>query len=455
MSVYNVGKFSFTSGHISFIKDVSSLTSKAAIAQLIGITLTPIITRLYQPDEFGVVSLFVTIGMVVGVLSALRYDAAVVLPKEETDARSLVFLSIAITVLFSVLGTMVVALMNWWRPDIMQAGTLGHWVFALPLAWACLGVINTLTTWCTRRKMYQSLGNSDIAVAVSSGATRIAAGVAFGSSILWLMLSAFLGYIVQIAMLSRRNGLKGLFGAGRPKQAELTALAKTYRDFPIYSAPTGLFNRLSQNLPVLLLGLLFAPSAVGFYAIANRLLKMPLSVVSLPLKRVYMQRVAEMRNDNRLLAGPLVRATFGALLVGFLPFTIVGVYGPALFGFVLGAQWATAGVYAAAIVPWLYSSFAFTPASSNFVILGRQRLWLQLQIFAGTTGGGAFLAAAFLEMQVENCLRLFSAVQTALNVLIFLIALRITMRADDQMRAGLPGKTVNKAAPAPAGDEGG
>ena len=450
-----MGKSWFTSGRISFIKDVTSLSSKTVIGQFIGIVLMPIVTRLYVPEQFGVVSLFISIAMVIGVSSALRYDQAVIMPKDETSARALVFLSVAIAVVFGVLVALVIMLLHWWRPDFMQTGVLGYWLYVLPLACLFLGAINTLTAWCMRRKLYPSLGNSEIAVAVSSGATRIAAGVAFGSSVLWLMLSTFLGYVVQVVMLSRGAGLKGLFSGGRPNWAELTALAKTYRDFPMYSAPTGLLNRLSQNLPILLMGLLFSASAVGFYALANRLLKMPLSVVSLPLKRVYMQRVAEMCNDGRLLAGVLVRATFGVLLVGFLPFTIIAVYGPPLFGFVLGEQWTIAGVYAAAIAPWLYSAFALTPASSNYVILNRQRLWLQLQILTGTAGGLTFMVAAFLDVQEENSLRLFSAVQTVLNILIFLIALRMTMHADARTRAGIPAKVADETAPAPFGGEGG
>lgn len=451
-----MGKSWFTSGRISFIKDVTSLSSKTAIGQVIGIMLMPIITRLYLPEQFGVVSLFISLAMVAGVSSALRYDQAVIMPKEETAARALVFLSIIIAVSVSLVLGLVLVVLAWWQPNFMLTGILGYWLYALPLACLFLGLINTLTAWCMRRKRYPVLGNSEIAVAVSNGATRIAAGAVFGSSALWLMLSTFFGYVVQTFMLSRGAGLKDLFGAGRPTRAELTALARTYRDFPVYSAPTGLLNRLSQNLPVLLMGLFFSASAVGFYAMANRLLKMPLSVVSLPLKRVYMQRVAEMCNDGRLLAGALVRATSGALLVGLLPFAIIAVYGPALFGLVLGEQWTDAGAYAAAIAPWLYSSFALTPASSNYVILNRQRLWLQLQILTGAAGGCTFLVAAFLDMQVESSLQLFSGVQTVLNILIFLIALRMTMHADARVRAGIPARAAKETASAPAsGGEGG
>lgn len=66
-----------------FNKNVTTLFTGTVIAQAIPIAISPILSRLYSPDEFGVWALYVSLVMFFSVFSTGRYQFAIMLPKEK------------------------------------------------------------------------------------------------------------------------------------------------------------------------------------------------------------------------------------------------------------------------------------------------------------------------------------------------------------------------------------
>jgi O-antigen/teichoic acid export membrane protein len=66
------------------------------IAQAIPIAISPILTRLYSPDDFGIFALYMSITSITGVVSTGRYELAVMLPKKDEDAMNIAVLSVFI-----------------------------------------------------------------------------------------------------------------------------------------------------------------------------------------------------------------------------------------------------------------------------------------------------------------------------------------------------------------------
>src|SRR5690606_22064301 len=71
--------------------------------QVIGFLLIPIITRLYGPELYGVWGVFISLVSMLTPLITLSYSNAVVLPKDEGEATSLMQVSIFIASLFSII----------------------------------------------------------------------------------------------------------------------------------------------------------------------------------------------------------------------------------------------------------------------------------------------------------------------------------------------------------------
>ena len=72
----------------SGVRNFTKLLSANVVAQVIGLVVYPILTRMYAPEDFGLLNLFMSIGGVLAILSTAEYYYAIVLPKEEKDAEN-------------------------------------------------------------------------------------------------------------------------------------------------------------------------------------------------------------------------------------------------------------------------------------------------------------------------------------------------------------------------------
>ena len=100
--------------HISnFIKKVSFLVSGTVIGQLIPIIFLPVITRIYGPEEFAGLVVFVAISSVFGVISNLRFQLAIVQPKEDRVANILLICSLTVGLLLSLSVGSCFYFLNW------------------------------------------------------------------------------------------------------------------------------------------------------------------------------------------------------------------------------------------------------------------------------------------------------------------------------------------------------
>ena len=72
-----------------FKKNVAVIFSGSVAAQIIVIVATPILSRLYTPEQYGIYGLFLSIVAVTGILSSFRYTNAIQITPEHNDAQSL------------------------------------------------------------------------------------------------------------------------------------------------------------------------------------------------------------------------------------------------------------------------------------------------------------------------------------------------------------------------------
>ena len=75
------------------LKNVLILTSGATVGYLIILLTSPILTRLYSPEEFGVLALYISVVGVLTPLITLKYELAIPLAPNERAAIAIVLLS--------------------------------------------------------------------------------------------------------------------------------------------------------------------------------------------------------------------------------------------------------------------------------------------------------------------------------------------------------------------------
>lgn len=406
-----------------FARDLASLLGGAGVGQLVTLLATPAITRLYAPSEIAPAAFLLALLAVFAPVAALRYDKAIVLPARDAESRALVRLALGCALGSALLAALLLVASAPWHAELADLRELGGWIHVLPLGIVVFALGRIASESASRERAYAALGQSRVAAALGMAATRIGAGLAFGGTLGGYLLGAFAGEALRSARLwpsGVASALRPLAGSTFAAQrGELAAAARAYRDFPRLSMPTTFLNRFSENLPVLMLGVIYGASApaVGLFALTNRSLRSPIDAASEALRRLVLQRTAALHNAGQPLGGFFVRLTLGLALLALPPLLLVWSFGEPVFAWVFGPEWAQAGQYAAVLVPWLFTTVLISPANAVFHVARRLGLWLGLQVLATLTRLGVFAAGVLAGWGPLPLLAAFAWVCFAVNAL--------------------------------------
>lgn len=396
----------------TFKGDVIRLLSGTGLAQIITIAATPILTRLFGPEAFGQGAMFATITGVLAVVACMSYEYAIVSPKSHKQAANLLVVSIIICTLFvcGIVAPLIflfgVNLLSWVRMEELQPVLL-----LIPLMVWISGVFMALNYWNTRTKHFTRLSIAKVVGAGAGTGGSLSFGFAGFATGLYLIIGQMVGQTVSAFVLGgqivRDNG-RFILTSLSWRMSKL--LLGRYRNFPIYYTGSNFINSLSVHLPVILFGVFFSPAVVGFYALALRVLQAPMGLLGNAISQVFHEKSINARLDGTL--SELVTSTFKKLVaIGFFPILATGIFAFELFGFVFGAKWAEAGLYAAILSPWLSLMFISSPISILTAVIDLQRFSLIFNSLIFIFRGLAIIVGGLHE-SVLLALALFSLVGT-------------------------------------------
>jgi O-antigen/teichoic acid export membrane protein len=97
----------------SYLRNIAVLASGTLISHALMILTLPILSRLYTPEMFGVLTVYMSSMGIISVMAAGKYELAILNPKSELTAYNIAYLSIIILLFFSFFGTLIaIALFN-------------------------------------------------------------------------------------------------------------------------------------------------------------------------------------------------------------------------------------------------------------------------------------------------------------------------------------------------------
>lgn len=373
----------------SFRRNVVTLMSGTALAQLITIATTPILSRIYNPSDFGLLGLFTSLALIFSTISSLRYEQAILLPKEEKEAIALTKLATLIVFLFS--SSFLIFLFPYATEfsSLLKAPSFKKIVFLLPFSIAALGIYQVLNYWSSRNKKFKILAISRFTQSASSSLYQISAGYFMANSFN-LVFGQLIGQIAALINLlfqiSIKEKSKFLYRAPLKKYKEL--LVK-YREFPFFSTIAALINTFSAQVPTILLFQFFPSQTVGYFTLSQKIISMPIALISNTTSQVYYQDAAKKYHQSRDKMKASFLKTFGFLfLIGSL-ISVVLIFSPAIFRFVLGKRWIEAGVYAQYMSLFLPIQFGVAAVSPVINVLRKQKvnlLWQALRFALSSMG---------------------------------------------------------------------
>lgn len=372
------------------VRGAAVVVGGTAGAQFVTLLASPLLTRLFVPDEFGAFSAFAAAAAILAGLGALRLELAVPLARDEGEA-----LHVARLGLLAVLAISSVVLVV----SLLLPSRIHDWTgvepslqLVLPIYTLGFGTAAILGQLAIRRQQYRLTAQRKMVQSISTVAAQVSSGLAKMGE-LGLSLGYALGQVIASISLIRPTGIAG---GPRSSRVDLLSVARTYRRFPLVLTPSGLLNALGTHAPVLLVVGVFGVTVGGWLGLTQRILAAPVGLVGTSLAQVYIGEMASIHRSGGS-RGPEMFRRASRLLWGcaLVLAVTVALLSPTLFPILFGDQWVESGHYAQALSVGIAGQLAAAPLSQTLIIsghLGWQVTWDGLRLVvlsAAVVGPGA------------------------------------------------------------------
>ncbi|WP_019143184.1 oligosaccharide flippase family protein [Noviherbaspirillum massiliense] len=375
-----------------FVRGVSVLVAGTTSGHLLTILAAPVLTRLYQPDDLGLLAVFTALVGIVSNVASLRYQAAIPLPDNDEEADALLALSLLAVVLISGISAIPVLAFPGQIAHLLNTPHLADFLLLLPLGIFFIGIYNVFHIWAIRTKAFTPVAKTRFSQSATTAVIQLA-GSTFGPAA--LLVGQITGYAVGSASYVFRVIHARWPYLKRVKLSSILAVAVRYKQFPLFSTWSSLFNTIGAELPSILFAVLFGPAVAGIYALANRVLAVPMQLLGQAIADVFFSGAAEASRQGRLES--LIAAIHSRLAhFAMPPILVLLLGGPDIFAQVFGPEWEEAGVFAQWLAPWLYFAFITSTLSSLFVVLDKLGTLLVFEIVSLVVRTVGIVAGAFI-----------------------------------------------------------
>ncbi len=366
-----------------FTKNIFILIVGTITAQALPILLSPILSRLFEPKDFAVYGIYMSIVTVLLSISIGAYEFSIVLPKKDEDSLHLLAFSVFLSITFCLFLFILIFLFHNYFLSLLKNPALDAWLYLIPLSVLLFGILNILTYWFNRKKEYKQIAinkvNKNWGLSISQlvfGLLKLKTiGLIIGQIIGDLIATIFV--IFKFFKSGQLKLIKSIFSFSKTK-----SLLKEYKKFPLYILPTVFMNSSSSQILTLLVAAWFNPLLTGAYYFALRLLSAPMALIGASVTQTYFQRFTEIINEGKENPKPFLLKIWKMLFaIAIIPSTILFIWGKSLFIFVFGQNWGDAGIIASIMAPMILFTFISSPTSSSFMVIKKQNYNLFFGIF--------------------------------------------------------------------------
>lgn len=367
----------------SFRRHIMTLVGGTVIAQGITMAVMPLLTRIYTPADFAILTAYIGVVSMLGVVVAGRYEMTIMQATNQSEADKLTMLALAFTLAMSLAFGILSSVLSLPVANFIGMPELRGWILWVAVPVFATGVMQTLSNRLNWQKNYDNIAAGRVIQSGGTAATSLVLGVGkMGSG------GMLVGHITGLCLAIFYFLKKSIINFKEFNRKEILLRAKQYFQYPMYSAPAALLDIASMYSCIFILGRFYSKDILGHFSLSHRLLLIPMVFVGAAVAQTFYQRAAECYREGGDLR-MLLWSTSRKLLLYSLPlFVLFAILAPAFFGFVFGPQWHDAGEYARWIVLAYWVRLGVSPISTVFMVVNRVKfgtLWQIIYFFSSIT----------------------------------------------------------------------
>lgn len=354
------------------------LVGGSTLAQLIGLALTPLLSRIYSPEQFGILGSVMAIVGIVSLVGSLKYDMAIVLENDDEEVRHLQKLNVLVLSGVTVLLSLGILIFYLFQTKYLGNSSefLSYVPYSIPVVFFS-ALYNIYYARYNREQEYKKMAMSQIIRRLSIISVQLIWAL-FSISTFGLIMGNVIGVIIPVVviLLLERN----FFDFQFPNWHNIKRQALKHIDFPKYTTPQSLLNLFSGQLPVFLLAYYYDMATVGAFYFALKIVQMPAMFIGLSVRQIFYKECAKVMDNMIEMKNLYLKTTSGLFFALVLPMIAIFMYGEVIFSFVFGSTWEYAGILAGWMFLWYGTNIISGPSRSLFITLNDQKLALVFDI---------------------------------------------------------------------------
>ncbi len=361
-----------------FLKAISLLVGGTVFAQGLAILALPVLTRIYSPTDFSLFAVYTSLIMIISVASCLRFEIAIPIPEEKSEAVNLVVLSFLSNLLISLLLLIIVALFHQQIIQILGQSEFSGLIWLVPVGVFFLGVYNTFQYWATRQKQFKTIAKTRITQSIFGVTTQVSLGI-----LGFFSFGLIVGQIVKVSAGIGKLIKNFLYdSAGILKKISFFSLKKTFiknDKFPKFSTLEALANTAGVQLPIIFIATKVGGGEAGYLMLAMQVMAIPIAFIGSAVSQVYLANAPEELKKGKL-KDFTIKCLYSLLKIGVVPLIFISILSPYAFPIIFGSEWGRSGEMMVWMIPWFCFQVLVSPISMSLNILNQQKIALLLQI---------------------------------------------------------------------------
>ncbi|NRB41180.1 MAG: oligosaccharide flippase family protein, partial [Pseudomonadales bacterium] len=211
----------------NFVRRVAMVGGGIAAAQVISLAFMPLLTRLYNPEAFGIAASFAAIASIITPLATMGYANAIVMPDNDNDAAAVARLSVLCGLIVAPVTLIAVHLGKPWLASWTGMQQTPNMLYLIPLSLLIGTFLSVANQSAIRGLLFKAKARAYVESTLLTNLTKLAGGflAPTGLSLIVLTLGGQASnLILQILRVPRSGVLKPMkwFGLKGVRQAAIS-----------------------------------------------------------------------------------------------------------------------------------------------------------------------------------------------------------------------------------------
>lgn len=362
------------------VKYILQLITGSGISQLIVYLSIPILTRLFNEEAFGLLSIYVSTTLILKTLTTLNYELSIVIPRRDKDAINTFTTCLLITFITTIALYLCLFLFKDLIVRTLHLNHFSFFIYLIPISTFFTGIISSFENWNNRKKKFNVIALGNVGKASSMTVIQLITGLSSKLSHIGLIPGHILGLVINVLILTWKSYKKLHKNKRHISLKRMFYLFKIYKNIPIYNTIISVIHSISSEIPILLITKYYGLNAAGIYGLTKKVVTAPTSIITSSVNQVFFNKASKLHNENMTIKSLLLKTYKNLFFIGMAIFS--GLFFVSfLLKYIFGNNWTDVGLYCRILIPWFFISFLNNPVSSIVVILNKQKSLMKLDLF--------------------------------------------------------------------------